>query len=325
MTSLKTPTTDNVNEELVYIQVSKIIPNRYQPRKFFDPKSLEDLAESIDVNGLLQPITVRRLEEPTAEGEEFELIAGERRLRAVKLLDKPRIKAIISEHTDKQSATMALVENLQRTDLNAIEEAYAIRTLMELGNYTQVNVAKQIGKSRSYVANATRLLGLPEKTKAAIQKGELESWHGLSILALPKEQQEEMGEKAVEKGWSVIELKKHIDKATGKDAIKEQKEEKEEKAAEIAHAIKHPVPKNYILIKLDDLEELDELLKSLKEAGLVLFVEEDIKVEIKKATASTPKAVEEPKAETAVEEPKSETAVEEPVPEKVNGTRKAKK
>ena len=288
-----------ITEELTYIAIESIIPNRFQPRKFFDQKELEDLAEAIDSNGLLQPIIVRKLAEPVETGEIYELIAGERRWRAHKHLEKKRIKAIITDHDDNQSATSALIENLQRADLSSIEEAYALRQLMDLNSCTQEALAKQIGKSRPYVANLLRILKLPDEVQAMISKKELDSWHGISLLALPKEKQIEMAQKSVEKDWSVAELKKNIDKITGKDIVKDV-----EVATEIfdTEEVKNPVPNTYILVKLDSEDERQHVLTSLKEAGFNVFLNEDIKTEIKRATSPLIKVNEERASKKAAKE-----------------------
>ena len=270
-------------DQLHYLPIESIVPNRFQPRKFFDQKELEDLAESIDANGLLQPIIVRKLEEPLETGEEYELIAGERRWRAHKHLDKKRIKVLITEHDDKQSATLALIENLQRADLSSMEEAFALRHLMELTSATQEGIAKQIGKSRSYVSNVLRLVQLPDEVQASISKKELDLWHGLAILTAPKEHQVELSKKAVEKGWTITELRKHVDKLTGKDVEKEKAEKEKEEKEEIKEAVKNPLSDRYILLKLADDDSLNDVLESLAESGFVFFQDSEIKAELKRA------------------------------------------
>jgi len=288
-----------VSEELTYIDVANIIPNKFQPRKFFDQKELEDLAEAIDSNGLLQPIIVRKLLEQADGGEEYELIAGERRWRAHKLLEKSKIKAIVTDHGDNTSATLALIENLQRADLSAIEESYALSQLMDLEGCTQDVLAKKIGKSRSYVANSLRILKLPDEVQAMISKKELEAWHGISLLALPQEKQLEVAQKAVEKSWSVAELKNQIDKVTNKTP-KAEKVETEEAVVDLT--VKYPVPDIFILIKLDAESERQDVLDSLSDAGLVFYLNEDIKSEIKAATSPLLKVNEERAAKKALKQ-----------------------
>ena len=269
-----------LKEELKYILVTSIVPNRFQPRKDFNQQDLEELAKSIDENGLLQPVVVRKLVEPAETGEIYELIAGERRWRAHKILDETRIKALITEHDDCKSAAMALIENLQRSNLSAIEQACAMRQLMTLGNFTQETIAKRIGKSRSYVANTLRLLQAPTEIQTLLSRKQLETWHVLSLLMLPPEQQIELANKTVEKGWSITTLKERVDKLTGRAEKKKEVEGKAEKE----DAPKSPVPARYILIRLEDEAELENVKASLTEGGLRFFQNEDIKLEIKRAT-----------------------------------------
>jgi ParB family chromosome partitioning protein len=318
MSALKRKTvTETLTDELKFVEVSNIVPNRNQPRKDFNQKELEELAESIDVNGMIQPIAVRLLEEPAEDGEEYELIAGERRWRAHILLDKKRIKAIISVHTENESSLLALIENLQRTDLSPIEEAYALRSLMEKGKFTQETLAKQIGKSRPHVANALRLIKLESAIQTMITKKELEYWHGLNILSLPKEEQLAMAQKAVDKKWSVAELKKHVDKATGKNDVKDHnevlQEEKEIEEQEKIQGPKHPIPDDYILIKIDSKseEELETIVSAfIDTAGFHCFFNEDIKTEIKRATSPLQKLNEERKAAKLLKEQEKEQVTE---------------
>ena len=272
-------------ETLQYIPVNLIVPNKFQPRKFFDQKELEDLADSIDANGLLQPIVVRKLETQLETGEVYELIAGERRWRAHKHLEKKRIKSLVTEHDDSQSATLALIENLQRSDLSSMEEAYALRQLMDLTKMTQEAVAKKIGKSRPYVANILRLIQLPDEIQTMISKKELDSWQGLNLLSAPKEHQVELAQKSFEKNWTVAELIKHIDKITGKDLVKEEAEKAKDEAKKIAEALKHPIPDRYILLKLTEDDVLSDVIESLKASGFEYFQNEEIKIEIKQATS----------------------------------------
>ena len=283
-----------VVETVEYISVDKIIPNRFQPRKFFNDKELEDLADSIDQNGLLQPISVRRIEDDE-QGEIYELIAGERRWRAHKLLGKARVKAIVHAFDDNKSAALALIENLQRADLSAMEEAYALRQLMDMYGYNAEKMAKKIGKSRSYVANSVKLIELPEDVQAMLSLKKLEAWHGITLSGIKdKEVQSELAHKAVEKEWSVSDLRAAVDKFNGKDPT--EKAAKKKGLVEVPAegdletettrtGPKHPVPNNYILIKVFTEEEFNDISESLRQADLTVFVGEAIKDEIKKATS----------------------------------------
>ena len=140
------------NKQIQDIELDKIVPNRYQPRREFSDDSIKELAETLDKDGLLQPIVVRE------DGEDqYEIIAGERRYRAAKSLNWETIPAIVNNMNDDQAASLALIENLQREDLNPIDEAKAYTNLMKLNDLTQTALAKDMGKSQSYVANKLRL------------------------------------------------------------------------------------------------------------------------------------------------------------------------
>ena len=151
-------------EEKIVIQIpiEEIVPNPYQPRRVFSEKSLEELKNSIESYGVLQPITVRK------KNEKFELVAGERRLRAAKLANLKTIPAIVHEVSDETSAVLALLENLQREDLNFIEEALGYENLIKEHNFTQQQLAEKLGKNQSTIANKLRILKLPESIKESL-------------------------------------------------------------------------------------------------------------------------------------------------------------
>lgn len=165
--------------ELKNILISMIKPNPYQPRKEFNQKSLEELSQSIRSYGVLQPISVRAIKE-----DSYELIAGERRLRATELAELDSIPAIIVEYRDKESAFLALMENLQREDLNFIEEAEAYNNLIIDHDFTQHEIAQKMGKSQSTIANKLRLLKLPEDIRKTLLKYNLTERHGRALLKL---------------------------------------------------------------------------------------------------------------------------------------------
>lgn len=148
-------TASETKNQVVEIPVAAIVPNQYQPRKVFDQTEIQELAQTISEHGLLQPIVVREF-----RPGEYEIIAGERRFRAVKLLQWEKIPAIVEKMTDAESASLALIENLQRAQLSPVEEAQAYKQLMEFNHLTQATLAKGMGKSQSFVANKLRLLKL---------------------------------------------------------------------------------------------------------------------------------------------------------------------
>ncbi len=170
----------NLQSEIKYIPIDAIKPNPYQPRKNFDKKALEELSQSIKTYGVIQPISVRKLQDNS-----YELVAGERRLRASELANLKEIPAIIVDYRDKESAMIALIENLQREDLNFIEEAEGYRNLIEDHGFTQQELAEKIGKSQSTIANKLRLLKLPDDIKKDLLEHNLTERHGRALLKLP--------------------------------------------------------------------------------------------------------------------------------------------
>ncbi|MFH1428234.1 MAG: ParB/RepB/Spo0J family partition protein [Candidatus Margulisiibacteriota bacterium] len=164
---------------IMEISVSLIKPNPFQARKTFDEQRITELASSIQEHGVIQPIVVRK-----AVDGGYELVAGERRLRASKQAGAEKIPAIIKDIIDEESMEIGLIENLQRENLNAIEEAKAFKRLAEEFNLTQEQIAKKAGKSRSVIANAMRLLNLPEEIQESIQSGLLSSGHGRTLVSI---------------------------------------------------------------------------------------------------------------------------------------------
>ena len=201
----------------VNIAVSDIDPNYEQPRKNFDEAALNELAESIRQHGVIQPIVVVRM------GMRFMIISGERRWRASKLANKTTIPAIIKDYTPQQIKEIAIIENLQREDLNPVEAARAIKQLMEEFNMTQEMAADRIGKSRSAIANTLRLLTLDEKVLDLIAKGELSAGHGRALVVIEnKNDQVAIAQKARDSQMSVRELEKKV-----KDYLNPKNDEKE--------------------------------------------------------------------------------------------------
>ena len=182
-------------------------PNRFQPRREFGAESLQSLAESIAANGILQPILVRRHPERPSE---FEIVAGERRWRAAQLAQVHEIPVVIRELSDRQTLEAAIVENVQRQDLSAIEEAEGYRRLLEEFQHTQEALARAVGKSRSHIANAVRLLGLPETVKAMVQRGELSAGHGRALLGA--EAPEALAKTVVARGLNVRQTERLVRK-----------------------------------------------------------------------------------------------------------------
>ena len=194
--TVETPTSKSPYQLL---PIHKVEPNPDQPRQDFDPEELQSLADSIAVHGVVQPLTVWEL-----PGGYYQIIAGERRWRAARIAEMREIPAVIIEADDKKVMELALIENLQRQDLNPVEEAMGYQTLMEEYGLTQEDAAKQVGKSRPAVANALRLLNLPEKVLEMVRKGELTAGHARAVLSLKSEKlQEQAAQKIAALGLSV--------------------------------------------------------------------------------------------------------------------------
>jgi ParB family chromosome partitioning protein len=171
-----------VNEEIKHIPIHEIVPSPFQPRTVFDEERIDELCQTIKTHGVIQPIVVRM-----RQGK-FEIIAGERRWRAVTKLGMDSIPAIIREFNDAQAASIALIENLQREGLTAIEEAAAYQRLMELHELTQESLAQRLGKSQSTIANKIRLLQLSEPVKQALMQRQITERHARALLALDTEE-----------------------------------------------------------------------------------------------------------------------------------------
>ncbi|MCG8520221.1 ParB/RepB/Spo0J family partition protein [Marinobacter xestospongiae] len=184
--------------ELRELPIDLVQRGRYQPRRDMDPAALQELADSIRQQGVMQPVVVR----PIAEGR-YELIAGERRWRACQLAELDRIPAIIREVPDEAAIAMALIENIQRENLNPIEEAFALQRLQEEFGLTQAQVAEAVGKSRTTITNLLRLIGLTEDVRLMLEHGDLEMGHGRAMLTLPPEQQLQVARTVVSKSLSV--------------------------------------------------------------------------------------------------------------------------
>ena len=195
----------NSDVEKSEIALEKIRPNPYQPRENFDQEKLEELAQSIREHGVLQAIVVC----PTGSDADYYLVAGERRCRAAKLAGLKSIPAIVRSYDNKAMLEIALIENLQREDLNPVEEAAAYRQLMKDYNYTQEDLAQRLGKSRPAIANSVRLLALPKKILDLIARGKLTAGQARPLLAITDQlKQEEFAQKIVEEGLTARDAEK---------------------------------------------------------------------------------------------------------------------
>jgi len=206
-------------EEVIRIPLNEIRPNPYQPRKTFDEAMIKELAESIKQQGVIQPIIVRKV----LRG--FEIVAGERRYRASQLCGNERIPAVVRELTDAQVMEMALIENLQREDLNAIETAQAYESLINKFKLTQEELSLKVGKSRSHIANFLRLLSLPDSIKDDVSRGTLSMGHARAIVGIKEEKlQLQLAKQCVEGQWSVRELEDEVNKLSSRKPVQKKKE-----------------------------------------------------------------------------------------------------
>lgn len=200
----------NNSEEVVKIPIDLIIPNRYQPRTVFDEEKIEELSRTIHTHGVIQPIVVRRL-----DGDRYEIIAGERRYRAMKKLNWTEVPAIVRDLNDKETASIALIENLQREELTAIEEALAYQQLIDLHHLTQEALAQRLGKGQSTIANKLRLLKLPKYVQDAILKRDITERHARALISIKDEElQISLVELIKENDWNVRQLEEYIQELT---------------------------------------------------------------------------------------------------------------
>lgn len=212
-----------LNEEIFHLDIEKIEPNKNQPRKNFSDETLTSLADSIKENGIIQPILVCKKEE-----EKYKIVAGERRYRAAKMVGLKEIPVVVKELEEEKIVEIALIENLQREDLNPIEEAKGFLNLIEKYGLTQDEVARKVGRSRSFITNSIRLLKLPKEVIKEIETGNLSSGQARALLSIKEEEElKKAAKKVIEKGMSVREVE------TLANSKKEEKKEKKKKRENI--------------------------------------------------------------------------------------------
>ena len=206
----------DTKDEVVQLYLDDIIPNRFQPREVFDEKALKELAVSIKEHGVIQPIIVRSV------NGKYEIIAGERRYKASALAGLTKIPAIVRDLDDKESSKVALLENLQRKNLNPVEEARTYQKILEIDEMTQEELARTMGKSQSAVSNKLRLLSLPDEVQEYLLKEELSERHARALLNLDDaEKQKEMAKKVIDNKMSVRNLEDEIKTMVGKAPAKQ--------------------------------------------------------------------------------------------------------
>ena len=269
-----TLTEENVHSEerISKLRISLVDPKRDQPRKYFDKEALEQLAQSIAENGLLQPILVREY----GDGR-YQIIAGERRFRASKLAGLSEIPAIVLDRDDKNAAQIALIENIQREDLNPLEEALAYKSLAEEYDMTQEELSQRVGKSRSAIANTVRLLDLPDEILTLVASRELSAGHARTLLGVEnKDNMILLAQRAVEEELSVRVLEELVKAINKPVKVKDEEEEvlplvdyfRELEIRVQSHLgrkvkIEGKGRKKTITLSYEDNEDLDEILKLL--------------------------------------------------------------
>ncbi|MFH0839100.1 MAG: ParB/RepB/Spo0J family partition protein [Candidatus Omnitrophota bacterium] len=254
-------------EKIVNLKITQIKPNRYQPRLDFDEERLKELAESIKAKGIVQPIIVRCL-----DSNSYEIVAGERRFRAVKSLGFSEIPAIIRNIDEQDSLEFSLIENLQRQDLNPIEEARAFLRLIDEFGFTHEKIANVVTKDRATVSNLLRLLNLPQKIQDAVSSGHLSMGHARALLSVDDESQRTiLALKVIQKGLSVRDLENLVSKKSAKKRIRHTQREPEitELEEELQRAlgtkvkISHRKNKGHIYIEYYSLDGLEKLVSKL--------------------------------------------------------------
>ena len=212
----KIGTLENKEGDQVKLPIQNLISGKFQPRKHFDQTELDELAESIRSNGILQPILVRPLNEKSSS---YEIIAGERRWRAAQIAKLHEVPVIIRDFDDSTALGVALIENLQRSDLNIIEEAEGYRSLMLKFEFTQEKLSSQLGKSRSHIANVLRLLSLPNTVKRHISNGDLSFGHARVLVSLPEDKAKEVADRIIDEELSVRKAEKLVSQIKRTQAV----------------------------------------------------------------------------------------------------------
>ena len=263
-------TSEDLLDKIVMVMLDSLVPSPFQPRRVFDETALNDLVESIREKGVLQPLLVRK--NPNKK-DGYEIIAGERRFRASKKAGLTQVPVIIKDFDDKAALEVALIENLQREDLNAIEEAEAYVRLLKEFQYTQEELSRVVGKSRSYVANMMRLLDLPESVKKMLSEKQMTVGHARSLLSA--QNPEKLAKEIVKKGLSVRETEKLV--STPKSSVKIPKQAKDTDVLALEKdlsqmlgaqvSIKWNGNKGSMTIHYDSLGKLDAILQKLTQTN----------------------------------------------------------
>ncbi|MBQ3369848.1 MAG: ParB/RepB/Spo0J family partition protein [Mogibacterium sp.] len=278
--SKKEAGTSESEDRVLYIDINDIRPNSAQPRKNFDEVKLGELSSSIKANGVIQPLIVRE----SSTG--YELVAGERRWRAARMSGLRTVPCIVRNFDDKQNAIVAIIENMQREDLDPIEEALGLKSMTEKYGFTQEQVSASLGRSRTYITNSIRLLKLPEEIQQYVSSGQMSAAHGRTIINIPdKAKQKEIADKIIRNDLSVRATERLAEKV--KDELRPERKKRKkkvseadkEKTAEIAAVerelmtllgtkvqITGDESKGKIELEYYSLDELNRLIDALRDA-----------------------------------------------------------
>lgn len=264
--------TQTNNEEVVHVAIEKIVPNRFQPRTVFDDAKIEELARTIHTHGVIQPIVIRKMED-----NKYEIIAGERRFRAMSKLKWTEVPAIVRNLSDKETASIALIENLQREELTAIEEAVAYQKLLKLHELTQEALAQRLGKGQSTVANKLRLLKLPKEIQQAIMNKRLSERHARSLMQVKDEEvQIKLMNESIEQQWNVKQLEEKVNEIVN-PPVKEEKNASKPKRKAISKDVRIA------------LNTIKQSLSMVTKSGINLKTEEEDTEDFYQITVRIPK------------------------------------
>lgn len=262
-------------EEVIKLPIDQIVPNRFQPRTIFDDEKIEELSRTIHTHGVIQPIVVRKTSE-----YQYEIIAGERRYRAMKKLQWTEVPAIVRNLTDKETASIALIENLQREELTAIEEAVAYQKLLELHELTQEALAQRLGKGQSTVANKLRLLRLPDEVQQAILKRKISERHARALIAVKDQPlQLEILQQTLVNDWNVRQLEEQI------QAILHPEADEQEEAPKKAKPKRKAISKDVRIA----LNTIKQSVTMVTKSGITVKTEEEDTEEYYQITVKIPK------------------------------------
>jgi len=253
------------NEEIIEVLPQEIEANPYQPRQIFDDEKIQDLAASMKEHGVIQPLIVRRL------GSRYQLVAGERRLRAAMMAGLEKVPVVVRDMTDREAMEISLVENLQREDLGPIEEAEAYQRLSDEFGLTQEQIAKRVGKSRPDVTNTLRLLKLEDEVKELINQGKISGSHGRALVGLEREEQLRLARRIVTKGLSVRSVEEAVSAKERKRDKKVQSAIRLKEAEEVLSSllgspvvVKKQGEKGSITISFYGMEDLERVVELIQ-------------------------------------------------------------